>query len=723
MILIIAEKPKAARRIADALADGNIHTGYNNKIAFYEFERNGREITVAASVGHLYGLESAVKGWDYPVYETKWVPTYTTGAKYSRAYLETIVNLAQSADDVVNACDFDIEGSSIFYNILRFACKKQVARRMKFSTLTAPDIQKAYDNALPTLDMGFVNAGLARHQLDWLYGINLSRALTHSIKRTGRFSVLSTGRVQGPTLALLSERELEIRNFSPEPYFVLDALLDSKGVSFEANHEEKFTDKKKALSTFEACSGKSSKVTDVKTKTYKQDPPVPFDLTTLQTEASRHLHFTPKLTQEIAQSLYEAGLISYPRTSSQKLPKELGLEEIMKKIANQAAYSSLAQALLINPPLRPNEGKKNDPAHPAIHPTGIKPGNITAQGKKLYDLVVRRFLAVFGKAATRETVKVKIDIGGVEFVSIGRRTVDRQWMIYYGPYAKFEENELPALKARDILKLLELDLNAKDTQPPKRYTGASLLRAMEKMGIGTKATRANIIQTLESRGYISGKSFVVSDLGLAVTKTLGKYTPKIISPELTRDFEEKMDEIHKGEITKEKVVKAAKGVLSEVLSTFKEKELEIGKGLLGGLEKTRDDQSSVGKCPKCGSMLKVRMSRAKKRFIGCSGYPNCTNSYPLPQKGKLEVLSKKCPDCGMPMIRIISAGRRPWDLCIDMNCPSKAGYKKRYEAKKASAQMAEAKKLVDSKGMVKKTKASKTGAKKTATKKNSKPTQ
>lgn len=676
MILVIAEKPKAAKRIADALAEGGIDVGYHDKVAYYQFQRNGRDITVAAAVGHLYGLEPAKKGWDYPIFETRWVPTYTQkGASYSRAYLETILRLAEGADDVVNACDYDIEGSSIFYNILRFACKKEVARRMKFSTLTSKDLTEAYDNASPALDMGFVNSGLARHQMDWLYGINLSRALSHAVKRAGRFSILSTGRVQGPTLALLAKRELAIRNFKPEPYFVLQCVVE-KDVQFPAENETKYAEKKEALEVFKSCVGKKAVVAELEKRRYTQNPPTPFDLTTLQTESSRHFGYNPKLTQEIAQSLYEAGLISYPRTSSQKLPKELGLEDIMKKLSNQSDYAVHANKLLKGK-LQPNEGKKSDPAHPAIHPTGMRPTKVTAQAKKVYDLVVRRFMATFGEAATRETVKATIDVGGVFFVAVGRRTVDRQWMEYYGPYAKFEEVELPELKKGDALTLVQVELLAKDTQPPKRYTGASLLRAMEKVGIGTKATRANIIQTLVDRGYVSGKSLVVSELGLSVTSTLKKYTPKIVSPALTREFEKKMEAIQAGKTTKEEVVIEAKGVLEDVLKVFKEKEAQIGGELTGSLDATRDAQSEVGPCPKCGKVLKVIMSKRGKRFVGCSGYPDCDNSYPLPQRGKLETTEKKCPDCGLPVVRIITKGRRPWELCIDMNCPSKDKYRKK----------------------------------------------
>ncbi len=681
MILIVAEKPKAARRVAQALAEGDIETHYSNKIAYYSFERGGRPITVAAAVGHLYGLEPAEKGWDYPVFETKWVPTYKTGAKYSRAYLETIEKLAEDVDEVVNACDYDLEGSSIFYNILRFACNKSAARRMKFSTLTASDLREAYDSALPSLDMGLVHAGLARHQLDWLYGINLSRALSHSIKKAGHFSVLSTGRVQGPTLAILAKRERKIREFEPTPYFVLEALLEKAGLQFPAEHGEEFHDKKRALSAFFSCVGQEAVVSSVERRRYKQSPPTPFDLTTLQTEASRHLNLTPKQTQVIAQSLYEAGLISYPRTSSQKLPKKLGLESIMKKIANQSEYASLASQLL-KAPLTPNEGKKSDPAHPSIYPTGERPGRLKKKEGEVYDLVVRRFLAVFGKPAVRETVKVVVKIGDLPFEAVGRRTVDRQWMVYYGPYAKFEETEMPDLEEGEVVPLLSLELLAKETQPPKRYTGASLLRAMEKVNIGTKATRANIIDTLKERGYISGKSFVVSDLGLAVIDVLKKYTPKIISPKMTREFEEKMEAIRSDEKTKDEVENEAKEVLSDVLSTFKEKELEIGKELKTGLRSALKEKSEVGECPECGGVLRVIKSKRGKRFIGCSNYPDCKNSYPLPQRGKLEIPGKECPDCGLPMVRIITKGRRPWELCIDMDCPSKDEYKKR-KAKKA----------------------------------------
>ncbi len=237
--LIITEKPDAAKRIATALdIDGQIKKIVESGVPYYHAYRNG-EIIVVPALGHLYTVASKDKtNRDYPVFDYQWVPRYLAerGAAKIRVWLKVIAKLSENAEVFVDACDFDIEGSIIGYCILKYACgnKQENAKRMKYSTLTKEELQESYDNVLPHLDFALIEAGLTRHEVDWLYGINLSRALTHAVKNSsGQYVTISTGRVQGPTLKFLEEREKTIKCFVPTPYWNIIAKIIVDGISFQ----------------------------------------------------------------------------------------------------------------------------------------------------------------------------------------------------------------------------------------------------------------------------------------------------------------------------------------------------------------------------------------------------------------------------------------------------------------------------------------------------------
>jgi len=683
-VLIISEKPKASERIAAALSDGNVEKKKSGKAVWFRIYIEGEKAFVVPAVGHLFSLKQGGNGgWKYPVWKTEWVPIFEVNksSAFSKAYFHNFKKLSGEADRFIVATDYDSEGSVIGYNILRFICRTENAKRMKFSTLTAEELRESYRNASETLDFPQIEAGLVRHELDWLYGINTSRALTLSIKKvTNTFNVLSTGRVQGPTLKIVARREEEIKKFIPKPYWEIEAHLscpDKERVV--AKHKEgKLWDKGKAEKIKDKCQGEKAIVSKINKRKYRQNPPVPFDLTTLQTEAYSAFGFVPTQTLDIAQSLYDSGLISYPRTSSQKLPAKLGLKNILKKLGKQKEYKNYAEKLLKKSNLKPNEGKKDDPAHPAIFPTGEVPKNLNKYEAKLYDLIVRRFFAVFGEPAVRESINITFDINGEEFVSTGKRTVEKNWIKFYEKYVKYEEQILPELKKGDVLDVLEILLLEKETQPPNRYNQASLVKELEKLNLGTKATRAQIVKTLYDRGYIKGKKIEVTDLGFAVVKTLEKYCPEILSEELTRKFEKEMENVERGKYKREKVIEEAKKTLKKILEEFKANEEKIGEELKDALIKTRNDSYILGECPECGKNLRIIVSKAtKKRFVGCEGYKDgCRVSFPLPQYGKIEAAGK-CKECGLPMIKVIRKGKRPYTMCIDPKCPSKANWNKK----------------------------------------------
>ncbi len=686
--LLVAEKPSAAKKLAEALADGKPKIHKQGRVFHFELTRKGEHIFVVPAVGHLYGLiEANKKGWNYPVFETKWVPIYEANkrAEFSKKYLDNMRKVASGADKFVSATDYDVEGSVIAYNILRFAAGTEKAKRMKFSTLTKKELCEAFDNAMPELDFPQIEAGLTRHQLDWIYGINLTRALTLSIKKAGRWAILSTGRVQGPALAILYKRETEIKAFKPVPFWQLELHTHKGKQKILALHiEDKFWEKEKADTALKNAKGGKAKVDKIEKRLYKQAVPTPFNLTSLQTEAYRHFGYTPRITQQIAQSLYEKAIISYPRTSSQQLPPALGLRDIIQKLYKQPNYTELAGKLLEQKELTPNNGKKTDPAHPAIHPTGEKLKLLTDRQKKLYDLIVRRFLSVFAEPAERESMKITFDVNGEKFAASGRRTVSKGWMIFYGPYAKFDELTLPKLSEGETLPIDNILMLDKETQPPSRYNMASLIKILEKENVGTKATRADIIQTLYSRGYVREKSIEVSELGIAVVQALEKHAPQIVSIELTRDFETKMEKVSEGKTKKEEIIEDAKAMLTKTLTKFKKEEEQVGKELLSALQITQDKQATLGKCPACkdGMVKRLFNPRTRKQFAGCSTYPKCKNGFPLPLGALIAATGKTCDKCNTPIIRVIRAGRRPFTMCLDPKCPTKADWgKKKRKAK------------------------------------------
>ena len=569
-------------------------------------------------------------------------------------------------------CDYDIEGSLIGYTILKYACDgaDKKALRMKFSTLTVKELRDSYANVLPELDFSLAFAGMCRHEVDWLYGVNLSRALTQSALKAGnRYSTLSTGRVQGPTLRFVVDREREIETFVPLPYWVLRAGFDVDGKVIEAEYElERLDTKSHAEEVVKDCAAKKGVIEKLESKTYQVSPPTPFDLSALQSEAYRHFGFTPRIALSVAERLYLDQLISYPRTSSQKLPPSINYEEILRALGKMGAYRSESSSLLASGILRPNDGKKDDPAHPAVYPTGAVPrGELDARGQKLFDLVVRRFLSTFGKTAAKQSEKATVKVGKHLFFLRGSRILEKGWIDLYGPYAKFQEITLPPLKEGQHVTMAALSLEEKYTQPPLRYNPSSLLKAMEEAEIGTKATRADIIETLYKRGYVKGERITATPLAFRVTEILRKYCPKMVDVTFTRELETMMEQIELGKQTRETVVLETVAYLKPVIEDLKTKELEVGKELtviIGDM--WRASITLFVPCPQCGSTLRiVRNPKTKKRFIGCAGKwaKNCTFGLPLPQFGALKLLEKRCPECGFQLIQVRSKGRRPLVSC------------------------------------------------------------
>lgn len=690
--LIVAEKPSVALRIAIALGDNKQKRVSNGRAGYYEIDNGGSTLFIAPAVGHLFTIKQSDSKRGYPVLNVEWAPSYevNSGSAYTKQYLMTLQALAPKCGEFINACDYDVEGTVIGTNIIMFITKpgeRKETKRMKFSTTTIPELKEAYANLLP-LDMNNFYAGEVRHMLDWLWGINLSRALTAAVSTPGVYKALSIGRVQGPTLALLAVREEEITSFVPKPFWKISA--DINGVEFQSDRGDMF-DKAEADRVFKHVGANASGAKVVKIESAEQNlfPYPPFDLTSLQLEASRTLRMDPSRTLAVAQSLYEKSYISYPRTSSQKLPPTLGLRRIIGDIAKNQHYASLANILIKSERFTPRQGKKMDEAHPAIYPTGVEPKAMAPEEQKVYDLIVKRFLACFAESAVVARISAKARIGEEGFSANGSTLLKKGWLEIYD-YMKVEDKSVEGIEEGSAYPA-KTSMDESQTKPPRRYSKASLIAELERRNMGTKATRAAIIDTLFKRNYITGGQITVTSFGMSVYKTLRDNCSMIVDESTTRRLEEDMENIAQGKKSKEEVLEEGKKMLLEAIKTFDSNKAKVSESMKTGL---KESTVSLGKCPTDGGNLSIKRSRFGKQFVGCDNYPKCTTTYPLPSGAKIIPTGKVCEYCHTPIVKVMRWGKGVFEMDLDPKCVTKEKWAQKAEAKaeeKAAAAAAEKK--------------------------------
>ena len=684
--LIVAEKPSVALRIAIALGDNKQRRVNNGRAGYYEIDNGGSITYIAPAVGHLFTIKQTDSKRGYPVLNVEWAPSYEVnkGAAYTKQYLMTLQSLAPKCDTFINACDYDVEGTVIGTNIITFITAQMPHKkmeRMKFSTTTIPELREAYAHLLP-IDMNNFYAGEVRHMLDWLWGINLSRALTAAVSTAGLYKALSIGRVQGPTLALLSVREEEIASFVPKPFWKVSALINN--VEFQSDRGDMF-DKAEADRVFRHVSAHSKDAVINKIDSIEQSlfPYPPFDLTSLQLEASRTLRMDPSRTLAVAQSLYEKSYISYPRTSSQKLPPTLGLKRIIGDIAKNPNYAALAGILIKSERFTPRQGKKTDEAHPAIYPTGVEPKSLAPEEQKVYDLIVKRFLACFAESATVSRVSAKAHIGDEAFSANGSTLIKKGWLDIYD-YMKVEDKSVEGIDEGKRYPA-KLSMDESQTKPPRRYSKASLIAELERRNLGTKATRAAIIDTLFKRNYITGGQITVTSFGMSVYRTLRDNCSMIIDESTTRQLEEDMESIARGKKSKDEVLEEGKKMLLDALKAFDSNKAKVSESMKAGL---KESTISLGKCPTDGGNLVIKRSRLGKQFVGCDNYPKCTTTYPLPSGAKIIPTGKVCEYCHTPIVKVMRWGKGVFEMDLDPKCVTKQKWASQKEANKAEEKAA-----------------------------------
>ena len=673
--LVITEKPQAAMKIASAL--GKSVKRDNKGIPYYEVDRKGKKIVVACAVGHLFTLKQKNAGSGVPAFDLVWVPNYLVKKKdFSKKYYNTLLKLAKNAGSITVATDYDIEGEVIGLNIVRFIAGQSDAERMKFSTLTEKELNVSYESKSKNINWGQAIAGETRHNLDWLYGINVSRMLMNAIKTTGKFRIFSMGRVQGPSLNLIVKKEKEILAFQSKKYW--QVFITTENPELEFIHNKDIFDKKE-LKKFEGIVGKTGIALTKKTEeTLPPNPP--FNLTTLQTEAYRLHGINPSRSLAAAQSLYLAGLISYPRTSSQKLPPAIGYQEILETLAKRYKVEKLIKRTV------PFEGKKTDPAHPSIYPTGNFQ-ELDEDNKKIYELIVKRFLSLFMEDAIVENKTVTVSVDDLNFNRKGSAIKRESWLKVYP--SRIKEKELPDMNGK--VKIIDSKIKEKETQPPRRYSPASILTELEKRNLGTKATRAAILETLYSRGYIQDQSIKATPLGISLIDTLERHSPIIVDEALTRDFEKEMNQIQQlktGFLQKEeKIIEKAKTAITKISEQFKKEEKIIGEELLKSNLEYREQQKKENRlniCPLCkkGSLGIIYSKKNGRYFVACDSYPDCKNTYSLPPNGSIKKTDKICESCGFPILMRLSKGRRPWEFCFNKDCSTNKERLDAYRKKK-----------------------------------------
>ena len=656
---------------------------------------------VKASLGHIRDLPKSQLGVDV---ENDFAPKYLT-PKEKRSVVKELKEAAKDAPSIYLATDPDREGEAISWHLIHAANLNKVpVRRVVFHEITEEAIDEAFRHPRD-IDMDLVNAQQARRVLDRLVGYKISPLLWRKVK-----SRLSAGRVQSVALRMVVEREREIEAFVPVEYWSIEAELSKKKVgrakpkSFiaalvsarDTSGEEKKLDLSnkeetdKVVSDLEAA---AYSVVDVRKKEVQRQPSAPFTTSTLQQEAARKLRFTAKRTMAVAQQLYEGlpigkegpvGLITYMRTDSTNVA--VSAQEEARRYITQKFGGDFVPA---KPRVFTRKAKGAQEAHEAIRPTSVRrePDQVrhylTSEQFRLYELIWKRMVASQMAAAVLDTTSVDIDArnGAAAYLLRATGSVLRfpGFLVLYNEGQDEEEQEegkrpLPELTAGEPLDLVELLPKQHFTQPPPRYTEATLVRALEENGIGRPSTYAPTLSTIQDRGYVEKveRRFRPTELGFIVSDLLAEHFTEIINVGFTARMEEDLDEIARGE-------RQWVPVIREFYGPF-EKQVEVAQERIPKIELA--DEPAGEDCDKCGKPMIIKMGRFGK-FVACSGFPECRNTKPL-----LNKIGVSCPQCGGDLVEKRTAKRRrtfygcsnypnctftTWERPLGQSCPDCGG--------------------------------------------------
>jgi DNA topoisomerase-1 len=389
--------------------------------------------------------------------------------------------------------------------------------------------------------------------------------------------------------------------------------------------------------------GESAIVQNFEKSLREEVKPIPFNTTEFLREASKFMR--PDRAMNIAETLYMNGYISYPRTDNTVYPKTVNIVSIAEMFLS-SEFAEEAKIVLMQERIIPSRGKSETKDHPPIYPTGIaNRKDLSADEWKIYELIVRRFLATLAPNAVWEIKKAELDSNGVKFVAAGKKLIQEGWRKIY-TYSKVEETSLPDLREEEKLKIVEKILEEKETKPPARFSPGNLIKLMEKLNLGTKSTRHEILRKLINRRYVYGNPFRPTETAFSVVEALKSVAETITLPDMTAKLERDMDMIAEGKMKEQEVFEESRKYLREIL-----KNVDYSKLSASLKEGVRKDKM-VGKCPSCGGELVVRKTKNGRRFIGCEKYPECRFTLPLPQKGALYIGKKECKEHAIREIKI-----------------------------------------------------------------------
>jgi DNA topoisomerase-1 len=662
--LIITEKANAARRISAILSDGKAHSDSKGGVAVITFAAGGDDYTVVSLRGHIIEL-------DYPDEYNDWGGISPVDMVYAepvkkvkvKSILGKIGDYAKTADEIIIATDFDREGELIgMETVTAVNADMSKVKRAKFSALTKWEVERAFSE-LTLPDRKLADAAEARQIIDLSWGAVLTRLISLSSGQVGK-NFMSVGRVQSPTLKLLVDRHEEIENFVPVPYWNVVGKFGM--LAFKGEHvKNPFWKKEDADKVMAAISQtKKGKVVSYETSVKEEYRPAPFDTTMMQVEANK-IGIPPTVAMKLAEDLYTGGYISYPRTENTEYPKSLSIKGVLEKLKD-SEFREEVEEILGQEKIIPSRGKKRTTDHPPIYPTaGASSDKMKGDKWKLYELIVRRFLATVGPNATAEETDCEILVNGEMFKARGYVQKELGWKKYYKKYIKTSEAHIPKLNAGDEIDVRSKGLEETETKPPFRYNQGSLIQEMDRLQLGTKSTRHEIIGKLFSRNYVQGNYLTPTASGTALTRSLERHGGGITEPEMTSRLESDMLEISEGNNTLEGVVKESQNMLFEVAKKMAAKKEQIGDEIRSALR----SQQFIGLCPTCGNSMTIKKSK-NGNFIGCDGYPECARAYPLPKGAMIQTTETVCSECGLAQLKIVRKGVPPSVQCIDPKCKS-----------------------------------------------------
>ena len=625
----------------------------------------GAEYEVMACMGHIRDLPKSTMGVDI---ENDFEPKYIE-MRDKKEVIKKLRDAAQKADCVYLAGDPDREGEAISWHLCYIlGLSIDDKNRVTFNEITKKGVEEGIKNPRK-IDLDLVDAQQARRVLDRIVGYKLSPFLWKKVK-----SGLSAGRCQSAALKIVVDREKEIRAFKPEEYWTVDAVLNKGRSKIEAHLEKDKDDKKikisnedEAKSVLNDLNNAEYKVTEVKKGTRKKQPAPPFITSTLQQEASRKLNFNSQKTMRVAQMLYEGvelqdmgatGLITYMRTDSLRISEEA------RAVGNQFILSNFGDKYLPEKPryFKTKKGAQDGheairPTNPALTPAQVK-DSLTLDQYKLYKLVWERFIASLMEVCVQNTVSVDIDANGYTFKASGYSVkFDGFTKLYVEGKDETEESakSLPELEVGEVLKLKELTPNQHFTQPPARFTEASLIKALEESGIGRPSTFATTVTTIVKRNYVERekKTLIPTSLGEVITDLLSELFPEIVDQKFTAKVETELDNVESGD-------EQWKLMLGKFYKGF-DKTLKSAEQKTDGTKVKIPVIETDVVCDKCGRKMVIKTGKFGK-FLACPGFPECKNTMPIEEENKKENEAKQpdskkaeetnevCDKCGAKMV-------------------------------------------------------------------------